>query len=129
MKITRVLRGFHWFITIFIFFYILTGFGISHYQILEPGTFGLLSKALSFQLHSLLIYPMIFVLILHVMYTSLKGKIIRLFNSYDQQDDKEEKMQVSEKMKKLFVWLLVIFISAMMVFLVVAQPRFYTFVD
>lgn len=66
-------RIIHWSFTAFIIFYIMTGFGISHFQIITPITFGLLSKPIAFQLHSYLIFPFIILLILHILIT-LKWK-------------------------------------------------------
>lgn len=45
---------------------ILTGLGITEFRTVEPLTLGLLGKAFSFQLHSLLWIPFIIVLFLHV---------------------------------------------------------------
>jgi len=46
--------------------YIISGFGITEYRTVEPLTFGLLSKALSFQIHNALIIPFLLVLLLHL---------------------------------------------------------------
>lgn len=57
--------------------FLLSGFGITQYQIITPLTFGLLGKALSFQLHEWLWIPFGLLLILHVylgMYR-LKSKV------------------------------------------------------
>jgi uncharacterized membrane protein YciS (DUF1049 family) len=45
---------------------IVTGLGITEFRTVEALTFGLLSKNLSFQLHSLLWIPFIVVLVLHM---------------------------------------------------------------
>jgi thiosulfate reductase cytochrome b subunit len=45
---------------------ILTGLGITEFRTVDPLTFGLLGKALAFQLHSLLWIPFIIVLFLHL---------------------------------------------------------------
>ena len=45
---------------------ILTGLGITEFRTVEPLTFGLLGKALSFQLHSLLWIPFLAVLVVHM---------------------------------------------------------------
>ncbi|MDD1656259.1 MAG: hypothetical protein LUO87_02660 [Methanomicrobiales archaeon] len=45
---------------------VLTGLGITEFRTVEPLTFGLLGKNLSFQLHSLLWIPFLLVLLLHL---------------------------------------------------------------
>ena len=49
-------------LTIVIILFIITGFGISNYQIIESLTGGTLSKLTSFQIHSNLIIPLIVLL-------------------------------------------------------------------
>ena len=63
----------HWSFTAFLLFYILTGFGITNFQIVRTITFGLVTKPLAFQLHTLFIYPFIILLILHIL-LSIKKK-------------------------------------------------------
>ncbi|MFC1951276.1 hypothetical protein ACFLXN_02585 [Chloroflexota bacterium] len=46
--------------------YILTGYGISEFRIIESITFGLLSKPLAFKIHHYLIYPMAGLLTVHI---------------------------------------------------------------
>ena len=41
----------HWLLLAVIVLYLLTGFGITQYRVIEHLTFGLLSKALAFQIH------------------------------------------------------------------------------
>ena len=62
----------HWSLLFFIIFYIISGFGISEYRIIEGITLGLLSKPLSFQIHLYLIYPLVILIILHVFLTFKK---------------------------------------------------------
>ena len=59
----------HVLLTIIIIIFILSGFGISNYQIIESLTGGTLSKLTSFQIHSNLIIPLIILLILHIAFT------------------------------------------------------------
>ena len=49
---------------------ILSGYGITHYQVVEKLTLGYLDKAGSFQLHGFLAEPFIFLLLLHIALTS-----------------------------------------------------------
>jgi len=71
----------HWVFTVFTIIYILTGFGITNYQIITPMTFGFLSKASSLQLHTTLIYPFILLFTLHILLTTYK-KIGRLLKKH-----------------------------------------------
>jgi thiosulfate reductase cytochrome b subunit len=65
----------HALLTGVILIFIITGFGISNYQIIESLTGGMLSKLASFQIHSNLIVPLIILLILHIAFTV--GKKLR----------------------------------------------------
>jgi ammonia channel protein AmtB len=56
-------------VVIIIIIFIITGFGISNYQIIESLIGGTLSKLTSFQIHSNLIIPLIILLILHIAFT------------------------------------------------------------
>ena len=46
--------------------FIITGYGITQYRIVEMLSFGLLSKPLSFRIHSWLIVPLILFLLMHI---------------------------------------------------------------
>ena len=48
--------------------FVITGYGITRYQLVEKITFGLLNKALSFQIHSYLIFPLIIFLLIHLLF-------------------------------------------------------------
>jgi len=76
MNQIKIIRYTHCILTIFIIFYIVTGFGISNYQLIEAITFGLITKPIAFQLHSILIYPFAALLFIHILLTlrSKKGK-------------------------------------------------------
>jgi len=50
--------------------YVITGYGITRYQIVEKLTLGLLSKPLSFKIHQTLIYPLVIFLFIHLYYSS-----------------------------------------------------------
>lgn len=60
-------RFVHWLLLVLTVAYLLTGLGITQYQTVEPATFGLLSKNLSFKIHDVLLLPFVVVLILHVI--------------------------------------------------------------
>jgi hypothetical protein len=57
----------HWLLLIVTILYLLTGLGITQYQIVEAITFGLLNKNLSFNIHENLLAPFVTLLILHVI--------------------------------------------------------------
>ena len=59
----------HVLLTVVIIIFIITGFGISNYQIIESLTGGTLSKLTSFQIHSNLIIPLIVLLVVHIAFT------------------------------------------------------------
>ena len=52
--------------------YVLTGLGITQFRIIEPATFGLLSKNLSFAIHDNLLIPFIILLVLHIAVKPVK---------------------------------------------------------
>ncbi len=56
----------HVLVTILIILYLITGLGITQYQLITSLTGGLLDKALSFKLHSWLFWPFVVVLALHI---------------------------------------------------------------
>lgn len=59
----------HVLLTIVSILFIVTGLGISNYQLMESLTGGTLSKLTSFQIHSNLIIPFIVLLIAHIGFT------------------------------------------------------------
>jgi dolichol kinase len=56
----------HWLLLAALVLYLLTGFGITQFRVVENLTFGLLSKPLAFQIHDNLLIPFIVLLILHI---------------------------------------------------------------
>jgi hypothetical protein len=52
--------------------YIITGLGITEFRIIEPATFGLLSKNLSFAIHDNLLIPFTVLLVLHIAVKPVK---------------------------------------------------------
>ena len=55
-----------WLLAIVIIAYIITGFGITEYRIVESLTLGLLTKPLAFKIHNNLWIPFVALLILHI---------------------------------------------------------------
>ena len=64
----------HWGLLVIIIIFIVTGLGIARYRIIESITLGLLTKPVSYQVHSYLIYPLIVFLYLHILFTWKKKK-------------------------------------------------------
>jgi ABC-type uncharacterized transport system permease subunit len=70
MNLLRIIKTLtHVLLTSIIILFIITGFGITNYQIIESLTLGGLSKPLSFQIHTNLIIPLIILLGLHIAFT------------------------------------------------------------
>jgi hypothetical protein len=70
MNLLRIIKTLtHVLLTSIIILFIITGFGITNYQIIESLTLGGLSKPLSFQIHTNLIIPLIILLVLHIIFT------------------------------------------------------------
>lgn len=59
-------KSIHWILTALVIVYLITGFGITEYRIVEHLTFGLLSKSLAHRIHINLEIPFIILLILHI---------------------------------------------------------------
>ena len=56
----------HWLLTVVVIIYLITGFGITEYRIVEPLTFGLLTKNLAHRIHINIAIPFIILVILHI---------------------------------------------------------------
>jgi len=70
MNALQIIKTFtHILLTIVIIIFIVTGFGISHYQIIESLTGHTLSKLTSYQIHSNLIIPLLVLLVAHITFT------------------------------------------------------------
>jgi thiosulfate reductase cytochrome b subunit len=59
----------HVLLTIVIILLIITGLGITNYQIVESLTLGSLSKLTSYQIHTNLLIPLIILLTVHIVFT------------------------------------------------------------
>lgn len=60
--------------------YLVSGFGITEFRIVEFLTFGLLNKTVAFILHNSLLVPMLILLILHIIqgYLSRKSRLSKV---------------------------------------------------
>jgi len=63
-----------WLLLAFSLLLVITGLGITEFRTVEAVTFGLLPKALSFQLHSLLWIPFLVILAGHLLLSCRAGK-------------------------------------------------------
>lgn len=70
-RIRLVRKILNWSLLVLVIVYIVTGFGITQFRIVEQLTMGLLTKSLSFKIHFDLIIPLIILLALHVSFSSL----------------------------------------------------------
>jgi thiosulfate reductase cytochrome b subunit len=61
-----VKRSIQWILTALVIIYLITGFGITEYRIVEPLTFGLLTKSLAQKIHISIEIPFIVFLISHI---------------------------------------------------------------
>ena len=64
----------HWGLLVIIIIFIFTGLGIVRYRIIESITLGLLTKPISFQVHTYLTFLLIVFLYLHILLTWKKRK-------------------------------------------------------
>jgi hypothetical protein len=69
----------YWTLLAIVFVYIISGFGILYYQIIETVTLGILTKALSYEIHNYLLIPFLVVLAIHIFLAlgKKKGKKIK----------------------------------------------------
>ncbi len=73
VELWRIRKIVHWLMAVFIVIFIVTGFGITEYRLVESMTFGLLTKPLSFKIHSDLAIPLVVLFIIHLLF-EIKSK-------------------------------------------------------
>jgi hypothetical protein len=77
MDTYRLLRkSVHYLLLVFTLIFIITGFGITEYRIIESITYSVLTKPVSHLIHSNLIIPFVILLILHIL-LSIKPKFFK----------------------------------------------------
>ena len=64
----------HWTLLAIIFIYVISGLGILYNRIIEPITFGILTKNLAYEIHVSLIIPFIILLIAHIIFVLKKNE-------------------------------------------------------
>jgi len=67
-------RAMGWLLLVLSLLLVITGLGITEFRTVEAASFGLLTRSLSFQLHSLLWIPFLLVLALHLALSCRAGK-------------------------------------------------------
>ena len=61
----RVIQVTHWALAVVAVVFLVSGFGITEFRIVETLTFGLLTKTLAFKIHEVLWIPFVILLVLH----------------------------------------------------------------
>ena len=74
MRAQKLRRPIGWLLLVLSILLVITGLGITEWRTMEAVTFGLLPKALAFQLHSLLWIPFLAVLAAHMLLTCQAGR-------------------------------------------------------
>jgi cytochrome b subunit of formate dehydrogenase len=64
-----LVRAIHWLLAIIAVLFLISGFGITEFRVVEALTFGLLSKSLAFKIHDALWIPFIILLGLHIFFS------------------------------------------------------------
>ena len=67
----------HRLLTVAIILYVVSGYGITEFRVVERITFGLFSKPLAFRMHSILTVPFLVLLGLHIYFTYRKRSILK----------------------------------------------------
>ena len=65
----------HWLLLVVIIVYLISGFGITEFRVVEALTSGLLTKKLSFKIHDYVLAPLLILLSLH-MFMSLFSRLL-----------------------------------------------------
>ncbi len=64
----------HWLLAVLVVLYLITGFGITEFRVVETMTFGLLTKNLAFKIHMNLWIPFIVLLGSHIFLSLTKKR-------------------------------------------------------
>jgi len=59
-------KAVRWLLLITIIVYMISGFGITEFRVVEDLTFGLLTKPSVFRIHEVLLFPFMVLLLLHI---------------------------------------------------------------
>jgi thiosulfate reductase cytochrome b subunit len=66
--------------------YLISGLGITQYQIIEPLTFGVLTRNLAFKIHDFLLAPFAVLLFVHVLF----GPAIRVYSHFKKEQRQQD---------------------------------------
>jgi thiosulfate reductase cytochrome b subunit len=66
--------------------YLISGLGITQYQIIGPLTFGLLTRNLAFKIHDFLLVPFAVLLFVHVLF----GPAIRVYSHFKKEQRQQD---------------------------------------
>jgi hypothetical protein len=70
----RIEQVFHLLFTVTTIIFLISGYGVSEYRLLEMITLGLLSKPLAFRIHSSLGLPFITLLVTHIYLIQMRKR-------------------------------------------------------
>ena len=65
LKHRRVIQITHWTFAVVTILFLVSGFGITEFRIVETLTVGLLTKSLAFKIHEVVWIPFVILLVLH----------------------------------------------------------------
>ena len=65
LKHRRGIQVTHWTFAVVAVIFLISGFGITEFRIVETLTFGLLTKSLAFKIHEVIWIPFVVLLVLH----------------------------------------------------------------
>jgi len=85
MRLIRIIT--HWLLLVVAIVYMISGFGITEFRIVESITFGLFTKRLAFEIHEYLWIPFVVLLVMHVLLPSVK-KLLHFTQTPDQESSK-----------------------------------------
>jgi len=66
--------------------YLISGLGVTQYQIIGPLTFGLLTRNLAFKIHDFLLVPFAVLLFVHVLF----GPAIRVYSHFKKEQRQQD---------------------------------------
>ena len=85
MRLIRIIT--YWLLLVVVIAYMISGFGITEFRIVESITFGLFTKRLAFEIHEYLWIPFVVLLVMHVLLPSVQ-KWLHLTKIHDRDSSK-----------------------------------------
>ena len=68
-------KAVRWLLLLLIVMYVVTGYGITEFRIVENLTFGLLTKPWAFKIHDALLIPLVTLLVLHIALPAVSRRL------------------------------------------------------